>query len=119
MLHLKDAVNGSKSGIPASELASLLGFDGEDSRQIGMRLVWMKRYGMVAYDDRDKLWTLSRGGERVTEAHLRAPALRAVEQMPDEAAVELMAHVTSRYQRGDAMIAQMLRREFLYGTQKR
>jgi hypothetical protein len=119
MLHLRDAVNGSKSGIPSHELAQMLGFDEGDSRAVGIRLAWMRRYGMVAYDDRDKLWTLSRGGDRVTQAHLRAPALRAVEQMPDEAAVELMAHVTSRYQRGDSLIAHMLRREFLFGTQRR
>jgi len=33
--------------------------------------------------------------------------------------IEVMALVTSRYQRGEAMLGHMLRREFLYGTKKR
>src|SRR5215471_17101750 len=119
MLHLAEMVNGDGKGVPTSELADALGFAEGESRGVGIRLAWMKRYGMVAFNENERTWSLSRGGERVTQAHIRAPALRVVEQMPDESAVELMAHVTSRFQRGEPMIAQMLRREFLFGTQKR
>lgn len=117
MLHLAEMANGK--GVPTSELAEVIGFAEGDNRAVGIRLAWMKRYGMVAYDEKQKLWNLSRSGERVTQAQLRAPELRVVEEMPDESAIELMAHVTSRFQRGEPMIAQMLRREFLFGTQKR
>jgi hypothetical protein len=79
----------------------------------------MRRYGMVAYDDKDHLWSLTKGGLRVTEAHLRAPELRVVETMPDEKMIEVMAHVTSRFMRGETMLGHMLRREFAFGTQKR
>jgi hypothetical protein len=119
MLHLAEAVNGSHSGIPTSELADLLGFSEGDNRPVGIRLAWMRRYGMVAFDQTEKLWSLTAGGQRVTQAHLKAPALKVVDQMPDESAIELMAHVTSRYHRGEPMIAAMLKREFLYGTQRR
>jgi hypothetical protein len=119
MLRIDEEVNGHQPGIASSDLADSLGFEEGDNRAVGIRLAWMRRYGMVAYDEREKLWSLSPGGRRVTQAHLRAPALRVVESMPDEAAVEMMAHVVSRYQRGDAMIAHMLRREFLYGTKPR
>jgi hypothetical protein len=118
-LMFKIAENSNGDGIPANELADLLGFDDGDNRPVGIRLAWMRRYGMVAYDDRAKTWKLSEGGERVTRAHLRAPALRTVEKLPDEAFVEVMAHVTSRYHRGDALLGHMLRREFLYGTKRR
>lgn len=114
------AENTDGRGMAATALAELLGFDAEaGARPIGIRLAWMKRYGMVAYDDKEKLWKLSRGGERVVEAHLRAPELRVVETMPDEKMVEVMALVTSRFQRGEAMLAHMLRREFMFGTKKR
>jgi hypothetical protein len=79
----------------------------------------MRRYGMVAFDDRDRTWSLSRSGKRVADAHLRAPQLRKIEELPDETMVEAMAHVTSRFQRGDAMLGHMLRREFLFGTRRR
>lgn len=119
MFKLAEAVNGSDRGVLASELADDLGFEEGNNRPIGIRLAWMRRYGMVAYDEKEKLWNLSPGGRRVTEVHLRAPALRVVEKMPDEAAVELMAHVASRYRVTDSMIAQMIRREFLYGMKPR
>ena len=119
-LLLKIDAESNGQGIPSSELAEILGFEEGDNRPIGIRLAWMRRYGMVAYDAQDKLWSLTRGARIVTEAHLRAPQLKVVKEMPDAAAVELMAEVVSRYQgTRDAMVAQMIRREFLYGTQRR
>jgi|SRR4051812_315569 hypothetical protein len=118
MFKIADNTNGT--GISSPELAELMGFEAEDgARPIGIRLAWMKRYGMVAYDDRDKLWKLTRGGQRVVDAHLIAPELKVVEKMPDEKMVEIMALVTSRFQRGETMLGHMLRREFAFGTQKR
>jgi hypothetical protein len=117
MLHLHDADEGK---LTTHDVADLLGFEAEDGgRAVGIRLAWMRRYGMVAFDDRERTWSLSPSGGRVTEANLRAPELRVIEQMPDEKMIETMALVTSRFQRGEPMIAQMLRREFLYGTKRR
>lgn len=117
MAHIHEHANG---GMTSHELADALGFDAEEGgRPVGIRLAWMRRYGMVAFDDDNRTWQLSRGGKRVVGAHLRAPELRVVDSMPDEAMVEVMAHVTSRFQRGDAMLHAMLRREFMYGTKRR
>jgi hypothetical protein len=118
-LMLKLAEANGHGGIGSSDLADALGFDEGDNRPVGIRLAWMRRYGMVAFDEKERLWSLSQSGRRVTAAHLRAPALRQVEKLPDEAFVEVMAQVTSRYQRGEAMLGHMLRREFLYGTKRR
>jgi hypothetical protein len=119
MLRLSEMTNGV--GVTSQDLADALGFEaeGEGTRAVGIRLAWMKRYGMVAYDDRDHTWKLSRGGTRVADAHLKAPELRVVEHMPDEKMVEVMALVTSRFQRGETMLGHMLRREFMYGTHRR
>jgi hypothetical protein len=117
MFKLAENTNG---GITSADIAHELGFNPEDgARPVGIRLAWMRRYGMVAFDDDNRLWKLSRGGKRVTAAHLRAPALRTIETLPDETMVEVMAHVTSRFQRGDTLLGHMMRREFLFGTQKR
>src|SRR4051794_26014168 len=92
MFKIADNTNGR--GVSSQALAELLGFDAEDgARPVGIRLAWMKRYGMVAYDDKEKLWTLTKGGMRVTEATLRAPELKVVETMPDEKMIEVMALV--------------------------
>ena len=106
--------------ISAQEMAEAIGL-GENggTRAVGIRLAWMKRYGFVSYDEREHQWALSAAGERITAAHMRAAQIKALEAVPDEAMVEVMSHVTSRYRHGDAVMAQLLRREFLFGTQKR
>lgn len=117
MFHLAAADNG---GINSTELAETLGFDAEEgARPVGIRLAWMRRYGMVAFDDAHRSWSLSKSGARVVQAHELAPSLRVVEKMPDEQMVEVMGHVVSRFQRGESMLGHMLRREFLYGTKRR
>lgn len=119
MFRLAEAINGSHAGIPSTELADMLGFDEGDTRPVAIRMTWMKRYGMVLFDDKARLWSLSPSGRRVVEAHLKAPELKIVEKLPDETMIEVMAQVTSRYMRGEPMLAHMLRREFLYGTRAR
>ena len=115
MYHLYERANGV--GVSTSDLADLLGFDAEEGgRPVGMRLAWMRRYGMVSLDERDRTWRLTRSGERVIAAKQRAPELMVVKEMPDELMVDVMAHVSSRYARGETMLAHMLRREFAYGT---
>jgi hypothetical protein len=117
MYRLAESENG---GINSLELAEELGFDAEEGgRPVGMRLAWMRKYGMVVFDENHRTWQLSQGGRRVVSAADRAPALKIVDKMPDEQMVEVMAHVTSRFQRGETMLGHMLRREFLYGTKKR
>lgn len=107
-------------GISAADLAEGMGWNGADGvRAIGMRFAWMKKYGMLAYDDKRHLWTVSEGGERVLESHIRAASRKVIEALPAEALVEHMAHITSIYRLGDPMVAHLLRREFQYGTSPR
>lgn len=104
--------------VEAVHLASSLGF-GDNAGPVSRRLSWMKRYGMLEYDEQKALWRLSPGGRRVTEARLRSAAARQIEALPDESFIEVMASITTRYWHGDPMTAHMLRREFLYGTKQR
>lgn len=114
----KIAAESNGQGISSKEFADLLGFE-EEARPIGIRLAWMKRYGMVAFDDKERTWSLTPGAERVVQAQIKARQITVVQKLPDEAMVDVMAHITSRYQHGEGMLAHMLKREFLYGTQRR
>ena len=107
-------------GISAADLAAELGWtdNGDGIRAIGMRFAWMKKYGMLDYDDKHHLWVISKGGERVIAAHRAAAMTDMIEAVPDESMIEVMAHVTSRYRLGDPMVAHLLRREFIYGTSR-
>lgn len=118
-LMLKIRAEGNDEGwIESAELAEALGF-GEDRLPIAQRLSWMRRFGMMEYDDQRKLWRLSEGGERVTSARLRAAQSSSIEKLPDEQMIDVMAKVTQRYHHGSPMLASMLRREFLFGTKPR
>jgi hypothetical protein len=105
--------------IETEYLAGALGFNGDHLRNVGIRLGWMRRYGMVERDEKRGLWRLSPGGQRVVQARLRAAAVRELEALPEEALIEAMSSVVQRYRFVDAMTAHLLRREFMYGTQPR
>jgi hypothetical protein len=118
-LMLKIAAEGDYEGwIETAVLAETLGF-GDNRFPVSQRLSWMRRYGMLDFDHQHHRWRLTDGGHRVTEARLRAAQKHTLEELPDEAMIEVMANVTSRYHLGSPMVAQMLRREFLYGTKAR
>jgi hypothetical protein len=119
VLHKIEAEGDDQGWIETEHLARSLGLGDDHNRNVAIRLAWMRRYGMVVRDDAKGLWRLSRGGERVVAARVRAAATRELEALPEEAMVETMASVVSRYRFVDTMTAAMLRREFLFGTQPR
>ena len=103
--------------ITAAELAAELGANGDkQGHMIGSRLAWMKRYGMADLRSEGSNLDGLEGGERVLESRREAAAMKAIEALPREELVEVMAHITSVYRLGDPLLAAMLRREFQYGT---
>lgn len=115
-LMAKVAAEGGADGITSHELALALGMKPEDVSNVAIRCSWMRRYGVFDYDSERKLWSLSDAGDRIVEANSRARDIPAIDKVPDEKLIDVMAHVTSRYRHGDALLATMLRREFAYGT---
>ena len=113
-LDLMMAVKGG--GVTSAELADTIGVGPKGVQGVAVRASWMRRFGMFDYDDKQGVWTLSGGGARVVESKRQAAALTTVERVPDEAMVDVMAHVTARYRLGDPMMAALLRREFMFGT---
>ena len=107
----------SDGSIETAVLSQAMGL--ETAQEITSRLSWMKRYGMLAFDDKARIWRLTPGAERVTKARLRAAHSTALDSMPEEQMVDVMAHVTGRWRHADPMVATMLRREFIFGTGRR
>lgn len=103
--------------VRTDELAEAIGLGSSRNPNVGTRLAWMRRYGMVRRR-KDGLWLLTDGGERVVTARSRAAALQELQELPSEALIETMASVVSRYRLVDEMTAAMLRREFMFGTQR-
>ncbi len=116
MLKLQGA---GATGATSRELADEMGLGDDGAAPVGTRMAWMRRFGMVAFDPKRKLWSLSRGGERVLSAKRRAALKSLVDEMPEGELIEAMAYITNRYRSGDPMTAAMLRREFMFGTSPR
>lgn len=120
-LMLKIEERGDDEGwSPTADLASSFGF-GDELQSLGIRLAWMRQYGMVERRNEKpgSSWRLTQGGVRVVEAKLRAASMRELQALPEEAMIEVMANITARYHQADPMTAHMLRREFAYGTHPR
>lgn len=104
--------------VETEHAARSLGF-GDDQQPLGIRFSWMRRYGMLEFDEKRRMWRLTPAAQRVTEARMRAAQASSLEKLPDELMVEVMSKVTQRYMHGSPMVATMLRREFQFGTQPR
>jgi hypothetical protein len=112
-----EAEGDSEGWVETERLANSLGF--ERAQKVATRLNWMRHYGMLEFDRDRRLWRLTDGAGRVIHARLKASQQRTLEALPDEAMVEVMSAVTQRWQVGNGMLADLLRREFLFGTQRR
>jgi len=120
-LMMKIVDEGDDEGwVETRALAAALGAEeNEKVGALGVRLTWMRRFGMMEFDEKKRLWRLSESGDRITRAKLKAATEKTIEAVPDEALVDVMAHVTARYRLGDPVVAAMLRREFRHGTDPR
>src|SRR5215467_579662 len=72
-------------------LARSLGLGDDHNRNLAVRMAWMRRYGILERDDKTGLWRLSRGGERVVAARVKAASVRELEALPEAAMIETMA----------------------------
>ena len=107
-------------GISSTDLAAEIGYDDLDGhRSVGMRFAHMRKWGMLAFDEKRRLWRLTEGAERVLASQQLSATQTVIERVPDEEMIAIMSHVTTRYRLGDPMVATMLRREFQYGTSPR
>lgn len=114
MVQVRDLMNGD--GVTSQDVREALGMPEESQSAVGSRLAWMRRFGIFTKDEKTGTYRLTAGGERVIESKVKAATQHRLEAVPDEAMVEVMAHVTARYRLGDPLMATLLRREFVYGT---
>jgi hypothetical protein len=112
---------GGGGGLPAVDLSKELGArDDVKGHGMGVRLGFMRKWGMVNQDPKDKVWMVTPGGARVLESRRLATAKKMIQDLPEEEMVEVMAFVCSliRKQRTERerMLGKMLMREFRFGT---
>lgn len=100
----------------ANDLAEAIGFE-DELRNVAIRLSWMRRKGVFLYDTERKEWDFTRRAEQVLEAV--AADLNGGEELDEPAGAGLvleMARVRRQARTADPMTAELVRREFLFGT---
>lgn len=100
--------------------------DNDDNRRehaercVGIRLSWMRRYGVVdAHPEKKKMWRLSRVGYALLEGNLTAKQETALAGARDEQLLFLATAFGERYMTADSVGATMMRRAWQYAAGRR
>jgi hypothetical protein len=107
--------------VMTEEMVLVIGLDVENARQcVGSRFSWLTRYGAMEKDpDETGRWRLSAVGRAMVRANLTAAEKRMLENLADDKLLSLARGVTNKYRSTGATGAQLMRREWQYGTSKR
>lgn len=107
--------------VTSQEMALAIGLDGKTATQcVGQRFSWLRRYGAIEkHTEKMSTWRLSGIGRAMVKGHLSKAEQRILENMGDDKLLSLARGVTTRYRATNATGAQLMRREWTYGTSKR
>jgi hypothetical protein len=90
------------------------------SRCLGVRLSWLKRYGVVEKHPRERqLWRLTKAGRMVHEGTLTPAQVKAVQQLREGQLMHLTNLVGERSARSGQTVATMTRRAWMYQQAQR
>jgi hypothetical protein len=103
----------------SAELAVELKIDNDcPARNVGSRMAWLKRYGVVELHPK-KGWRLTKIGDALVNGELNSYQRKSLSSMPEEQLLALTRQVSSRFQGAGDSAAQMMRRQFRYGMAQR
>ena len=93
------------------------------TRNVGSRLAWMKKYGVVERDTRPgrtyRHWRLTSAGEALVRARFTKRQTDALHTVSDEQLWRLTAELSDRYEVVDDTTANLVRRRFSAAAQRR
>jgi hypothetical protein len=86
---------------------------------VGIRLAWMRRYGVVAYAPEGPGWVLTDVGERVAGGQLKNGQVSTIGGLLPEQGLDAAIELGRMYRRIGVSEAHMLRRGWQYGSGRR
>lgn len=96
----------------SSEVAQLLELDTEHPTQnVGIRLSWLARYGVVKQND-NKRWQFTTQGEKAFRANLTKGQANTLARVADEALLEVMHRLGARLPDLNPVNRALVRREW-------
>lgn len=108
--------------VSTADIATALGIGGKRKlNSVGVRLSVLKRFGALEKDPEPKngsRWRVTRKGEAMATGQLKAAAEKQLAALDEGALIEVTRFLTSRYQHGDAVASNLIRREWMRGTRR-
>ena len=94
------------------------------TRNVGSRLAWLKRYGVVERDTRPGsrtrgFWRLTQVGEQLVHARFTKGQQTALSSVREEQLWQLAAELGTRYEAANQATAHLVRRRFQASRQRR
>ena len=107
--------------VTTEEMALVTGIDAKNALHcVGSRFAYLRRIGAMEKDlETTKRWRLSPIGKAMVKGTLNAREARMLENLTDDKLLSLARGVTTRYRTTGATGAQLMRREWQYGTSKK
>lgn len=111
--------------VSTADLVTSIGLESPNpSSNVGVRLGWMRRFGVVERDvevgsaTRGQ-WRLTARGEAIVEARFTPNQEGLVGELKSEQMWKLARVVSDRYVNADDALANLVRRQFVLGTYRR
>lgn len=132
LLHMLDDLSGEDGWVDLDVMAARIGIrvDGLSHEQtslharrcVAVRLSWIRR--LTGCVERNPIksarsWRLTVSGEEVTKAKIASNIEDALGSMGDFSTLQALDALSRRYRRADRGAANLMRREWLYGTHRR
>lgn len=131
MLHLLNDLSGEEGWVDVEILAARVGLSPNGmseeqlrlhaNRCVSVRLSWIKKLsGCVERhpDKSRKSWRLTVSGHELVSARISQAVLTGLDQMGEFPALLALDALSRRYRRADVKAANLMRREWIYGTHR-
>jgi len=107
--------------VTTEEVSLAVGIDAKNALHcVGSRFAYLRRIGAMEKDEtQTKHWRLSPIGRAMVKGTLTSRESRMLESLSDDKLLSLARGVTTRYRSTGATGAQLMRREWQYGTSKK
>jgi hypothetical protein len=131
MIHLLNDLAGEDGWVDVEILAARVGLSANGmseaqlaihaNRCVSVRLAWIKKLSGCVERHPDKSrrsWRLTESGQELVRARISQAILSGLDQMGEFPSLLALDAISRRYRRADVKAANLMRREWVYGTHR-
>ena len=119
LLHIVNDLADNDGWATTEEIAQRVGLTHKHPNHcVGIRFAWMRREGAVEKHPKEGKWRMTDRGRALALNGLDVVERATFAEMSDNKLLAMMREMTGRYSTGDQVTANLMRREWRYGTDK-